>query len=68
MKIPAFKAAEPNIRENDWFTWDGAHELARRIRTAWAECGHEVIPVVQRMEGYDGYVVRLPTLVNGLPQ
>jgi hypothetical protein len=47
--------------------------LAARIRDAWARIGIDVQPVVE--EGYppDGrrkeqvYVVRLPSLVNGLP-
>lgn len=66
MKIPPFKLPAQRT-DTDYFTWQGAHELARRIREVWAEAGHEVIPVVQQMEGQQGYVVRCPTLVGGLP-
>ena len=73
MRHPPFCGASPDRYTGEWMTRPGASMLAARIRDAWARIGIDVQPVVE--EGYpqDGrrkeqvYVVRLPSLVNGLP-
>ncbi|MBY6260669.1 hypothetical protein EI613_01855 [Azospirillum sp. 412522] len=65
----------PSAGRLDSFSERGAHELARRIRTAWANVGWDVEVRVERIaseEADDGrsmahFTVR-SDLLNGLPQ
>lgn len=58
----------------DYGSKDGAHNLARQIRSAWAKAGFdietEVVPVVRAPvagEARSLFAVLTPGLVNGLP-
>jgi hypothetical protein len=52
----------------DGLSREGARILAQRIRTAWAECGYEIEPVVEPLAlAGAGWVVRIPQLIGGLP-
>jgi hypothetical protein len=67
----------PALVEHNTLTHDGAQRLADKIRDVWARYGHDVRPVVEQISGNSGkgaatrveamFVVRLPTLHNGLP-
>ena len=74
MKHPPFVSAAGRAGE-DYLSEDGARALAGRIRAAWAAVGHDVQCAVLKVstgpKGYPlqrpYYVVRTPTLVNGMP-
>jgi len=70
MKHPPFVGVSPERSTREWMTRAGASLLAERIRDAWRRVGVDVQPVIeqgldQRREAI--FVVRLPSLVNGLP-
>ena len=66
---PSWDSRRERLRV-DTMTREGANALAARIRACWATIGHDVQPVVLHEPGFgtEGvFVVRLPTLCNGLP-
>lgn len=69
MRHPPFARGPASGR--DYCDKDGARALAAMIRAAWTSCGYDVEVVVER--GYNTgsddvlHVVRMPTLINGLP-
>jgi len=70
MKHPPFKATRPPSKTKDTMTREGANFLAREIQQVWASCGYDVVPMVVLAQDNktDGiWVVRMPTLCNGLP-
>lgn len=57
----------------DFLTKEGAGRLANMIRLAWAKAGHDISVSVEPsgqalLEKNQFYVVRMPTLLNGLPR
>jgi hypothetical protein len=72
MKHPPFVGVSPERSTREWMTRAGASLLAERIRDAWRRVGVDVQPVIEQGFSDDRrreaiFVVRLPTLVNGLP-
>lgn len=57
----------------EFLTKEGAQRLANMIRLAWAKVGHDISVSVEPsgaavLEKNQFYVVRMPTLLNGLPR
>jgi hypothetical protein len=61
----------PSGGNHDWMTKFGARDLADTIKAVWKRAGHDIEVVVEaiprsgKVEPH--YVVRMPTLVRGLP-
>ncbi len=67
MKVPPFQTHNPQST-TDFFSYEGAKELSRRIIEAWATVGVDVVPSILKTESeLPTWVVRLPGLHNGLP-
>ena len=70
MKAPPFSSA-PAKMAHDFSTQAGAQVLADMIRAAWLRAGHDVrVEVAETQPGHPhtSYVVRMPSLLNGLPK
>lgn len=71
MRHPPFRGG-PALG-GDFLTKEGAQRLADMIRFAWAKAGHDISVSVEPsgqalLEKNQFYVVRMPTLLNGLPR
>jgi hypothetical protein len=55
----------------DPLTKEGAHALSNAVRAAWRRAGWDVPATVERVQtnrnGSAYFVVRTPTLINGVP-
>lgn len=75
MRHPPFITGTEKASNIDYLSEDGAHKLARIIRAAWAQIGHDVPvsvvritrPVHEDRTRGPIFSVYMPTLVNGLP-
>ena len=71
MRHPPFRGG-PALG-GEYLTKEGAQRLANMIRVAWAKVGHDISVSVEPsgqalLEKNQFYVVRMPTLLNGLPR
>ena len=71
MRHPPFRGGP--AMGGDYLTKEGAGRLANMIRLAWAKVGHDISVSVEPsgaalLEKNQFYIVRMPTLLNGLPR
>lgn len=71
MRHPPFRSGP--AMGGEFSTKEGAERLANIIRQAWARAGHDVSVSVEQsgsplLDKKAFYVVRMPTLLNGLPR